>query len=99
MKFNTGAPSSCELRVGNVYPAQGKQTGTFWLVVGIMETTVAVLRLDGAGNIVGAQTYGKHVFDGSNKHFTRNDCLLGTCEALQKLEFDIDWTRHKEVTP
>lgn len=93
MRFNTGAPLTTELRIGNVYPAQGRESGTYWIVVGILDKSVAVLRITGRGEICGAQTYGKHVFDGSNLHFRKNDMLLGTCDSLNGLTFDIDWRR------
>ena len=91
MKFNTGSATNFELKVGNVYPAQGKQTGTFWVVVGIMETGVALLRIDSDGNVVGAQTYGKHVFDGSNHHWNRCERLLGHVKNIENFELHIEW--------
>ena len=94
MKFDTGCCiSNAPLEVGNVYPVQGKQSGTYWLVVGIFEKSVSVLRIDANGQVVGAQTYGTHVFDGSNQHFKRSEMLLGTCEGLKDLTLVINWNK------
>jgi hypothetical protein len=50
MKFNTGAPAATELKIGNVYPAQGRQAGTFWIGIGGKVRLLKSIWDDGEGH-------------------------------------------------
>lgn len=98
MKFNIAQIDTqpLELKVGNVYPSYGgkrccNESGAYWVVIALNDVNAVLLKITHTGDIVGAQTYGRHVFDGSNKHWDRNKSLLGHCKDLEGLSFNITW--------
>lgn len=91
MKFNIPQPSlreqQEELRIGNVYKCKGGGKTAYWIVVGLSETSVNLLGINSEGAVSSTANYGVHVFTSSNF----NRVLLGRCNGLDNLEFDIEW--------
>jgi len=93
MKFNLPTPEapldpSEELVIGNVYAAKGGNKTRYWVVVGIRDSTVILLGLNADGELSSAATYGAHVFSQGSRY---NRPVLGRCEGIEELNFDIVW--------
>lgn len=90
MKFNLDSqhaplPSNRAPEVGDVYPAKGGRGDTiYWIIVGTtMRGGCAVLGIDGEGQVISAQSYNASAF--------KDRPLLGRCQNLAELSFDIEW--------
>lgn len=81
------------LEIGNIYPCHGgrRDVGAYWMVVGLTEGSVVMLKLSPSLEIVGAGSYGKFVFDGSSSLYRRNRTLLGKCNNIQNIKFNVKW--------
>jgi hypothetical protein len=98
MKFNVPQPAprpalDTSLRIGNVYPCKGGGKTHYWVVVGLSERSVNLLGINSDGVVTSTANYGAHVFEGSIGFPGRD--LLGHCEGLGTLEFDITWFRRE----
>lgn len=96
MKFNLPtpqpqAPHDESLRVGNVYACKGGGKTRYWIVVGLDDTSVNLIGINREGVVTSTQNYGRHVFDQSASHLFKRRALLGRCEGLEALEFDVQW--------
>lgn len=94
MKFTVPTPAprppiDTTLRIGNVYPCKGGGKTHYWIVVGISDRTVNLLGINCDGVVTSTANYGVHVFDGSSFYPGRE--LLGHCDGLDAMEFDITW--------
>lgn len=95
MKFNV--PKQLEaftqteqLAVGNVYKCSGGGKTKYWIVVGLSECGVHMLGINGAGEVTSTANYGRHVFELDGFNF-KGRKLLGRCDGIDALEFDITW--------
>lgn len=96
MKFNLPTPlphpeRDETLRIGNVYACKGGGKTTFWIVVGLDDRSVNLLGINRDGVVTSTQNYGRHVFDGPASNLFKKRTLLGRCEGLESLEFDVQW--------
>lgn len=92
MKFNLPAPTvemqeDEAVRVGNVYKCKGGNKTAYWIVVGADSQSVNLIGINHEGVVSSTANYGIHVFTSPN--FNRK--LLGRCNGLEQLEFDIEW--------
>ena len=79
-----------DLRVGNVYKCKGGGKTRFWICVGFDDKAVMLVGINNEGIITSATSYGRHVFDNSVAVFRARE-VVGFCESLEQLEFDITW--------
>lgn len=96
MKFNLQNPQPIpdidySLRVGNVYPSKNTRHTKYWVVAALNKSGCHLFGIGADGEITTTQTLGKHVFDGTSPLFNRGESLLGRCEALNNLDFNINW--------
>jgi hypothetical protein len=94
MKFNLPTPCptpdlDATLRIGNIYACKGGGKTSFWIVIGLTERTVNLIGINRDGVITSTANYGAHVFDFKYTGFGRE--LLGHCDGLDALDFDITW--------
>ena len=95
MRFNIPTPGPTDddtPAVGNVYRCKGGGKTDYWIIIGIDERTVNLLGINRAGSVTSTANYGIHVFTSPN--FNRK--LIGRCEGLDDLEFDVVWTDASE---
>lgn len=102
MKFNLPTPlpqpeRDESLRIGNVYACKGGGKTMFWIVVGLDDRSVNLLGINRDGVVTSTQNYGRHVFDGPASHLFKKRTLLGRCEGLESLEFDVLWYGDEEA--
>lgn len=94
MKFNIPEKISNEfvdeIRVGNVYKCKGGNKTRFWVCMGFDEQSVSLLGLGANGEVTSAVSYGRHVFSPISTTFKPRE-VVGFCESLEQLEFDITW--------
>lgn len=96
MKFNLPVPlprpeRDESLRIGNVYACKGGGKTAFWVVVGLDDRCVNLLGINRDGVVTSTQNYGRHVFEGSASSLFKKRALLGRCEGLEGLDFDVQW--------
>jgi hypothetical protein len=96
MKFNLpekDAPllEDQKLRLGNVYSCKGGGKTAYWIVVGIGDRSVNLLGINLKGQVSSTANYGQHVFESAR--FNRE--VIGRCEGIDDLEFDITWMESK----
>jgi hypothetical protein len=89
MKFNLPSQDAPlledqKLKLGNVYSCKGGGKTAYWIVVGIGGGAVNLLGVDMQGQVSSTANYGQHVFE-SNRE------VIGRCEGIEDLEFDITW--------
>lgn len=91
MKFNMPPkelPEVCdEVAVGNVYACKGGGKTKFWIVMAVNQNSVNLVGINGDGAITSTANYGVHVFQSSRQ----GRDLLGVCEDLKAMEFNIAW--------
>ena len=96
MKFNLPTPlphpeRDETLRIGNVYPCKGGGKTRFWIVIGLDDRSVNLVGINSDGVVTSTQNYGRHVFEGNTCSLFQKRTLLGRCEGLESLEFDVQW--------
>lgn len=94
MKFNLPIPApepplDNSLRLGNVYACKGGGKTRYWVVVGLDDRAVNMLGINADGQVTSTGNYGLHVFENRHAGFMRE--LLGRCEGIEAMEFDIAW--------
>lgn len=90
MRFNLPTPTAPledVLELGNVYACKGGGKTAYWIVVGIGDRSVNLLGINRDGAVTSTANYGQHVFESSS--FNRT--IIGRCEGLEDLQFDIVW--------
>jgi hypothetical protein len=91
MKIETGNIPECldgAIKVGNVYRARGGSPTKFWVVFAVRGSQISVLGLDGSGEIVTGQTYGKDAFESSG---SCQRTPVGFIPGLADVQLKVTW--------
>ena len=89
MKFTPYLPQEVPPRryaiPGDVYPSKGGRGETrFWVVISVNDKGYAAcIGIGDEGQVTSAQTYGRWSFE--------DRPLLGRCESIIEMSFDIEW--------
>jgi hypothetical protein len=94
MKFNLPTPQhspefDTTLRLGNVYACKGGGKTNYWIVVGMNERTVNLLGINRDGVVTSTASSDAHELAEGQRLYGRE--LLGRCDGLESLDFDITW--------